>query len=482
MLFAYYDIESDSGSFFKASCLSISGVLCSDKFEIIEKFTFLSRPRKSRPLEIDAMLINGLDLDELAKQDTYGVMLQKLVDKFTEWKNKGAIFVGYNNHNYDSQLINTSLFVNLRWPYLTSGGNGQFDLLPAVRAASVFAPNSIAYELNDKGLPIFKLASVCKVNNIDTGTSHNSMSDTLSTLYLGSLLSNKAPEVFKSSLLLRNKVAVKPHLDNNPIVCWMEAWRVAKIYCGTSLGEGVFPGWFLMYDLRKNPEELLSILKDTETLGKALEGSPKFIRVCKSSRSPLLMSKEYALKDDIYKELGMKELENRQKIINKNKEEILNRIKLIQQSKFDEKNDHDQRELEPEQMIYKLNVGMEERKVMDAFNLADSTQEKKKLFNMFKRDEIKTLAEMVIYEEHNEEEFIKILSKKDYKKIKKRIAKIILNPDGDASVFTNIPQQFARLDTLKVQAENEEDNEKMKQLEKLDRYLINMQADYERYV
>ena len=74
------------------------------------------------------------------------------------------------------------------------------------------------------------------------------------------------------------------------------------------------------------------------------------------------------------------------------------------------------------------------------------------------------------------------MSKKDYKKIKKRIAKIILNPDGDASVFTNIPQQFARLDTLKVQAENEEDNEKMKQLEKLDRYLINMQADYERYV
>ena len=53
----------------------------------------------------------------------------------------------------------------------------------------------------------------------------------------------------------------------------------------------------------------------------------------------------------------MKELEKRQKIINKNKEEILNRIKLIQQSKFDEKNDHDQRELLPEQMIYKLNLG-----------------------------------------------------------------------------------------------------------------------------
>ena len=227
--------------------------------------------------------------------------------------------------------------------------------------------------------------------------------------------------------------------------------------------------------------EIMNVLNDTDALRKELDASPKWLRTIKANRAPLLMDKKNALLDDTYKNIGMKELENRQKIINKNKEEILNHIKLIQQSKFDEKNDHDQRELLPEQMIYKLNP-MEEQKVKDAFNLADSTQEKKKLFNMFKRDEIKTLAEMVIYEEHNEEEFIKILSKKDYTKIKKRIAKIILDPDGDASVFTNIPQQFARLDTLKIQAENDEDNEKMKQLEKLDKYLINMQSDYERYV
>ena len=56
---------------------------------------------------------------------------------------------------------------------------------------------------------------------------------------------------------------------------------------------------------------------------------------------------------------------------------------------------------------------------MDAFNLAETNDEKKKIFNKFKRDEIKTLAEMVIYEEHTEEDFIKILSKRDYTRIKK---------------------------------------------------------------
>ena len=144
--------------------------------------------------------------------------------------------------------------------------------------------------------------------------------------------------------------------------------------------------------------------------------------------------------------------------------------------------ENDQRKLEPEQMIYKLNPSIEERKLMNAFNLAETNDEKKKIFNKFKRDEIKTLAEMVIYEEHTEEDFIKILSKRDYTRIKKRIASFILNNDGDASVFTNIPAQFARLDTLKLQAENDEDNEKMKKLIKLDKYLFNMQSNYEKYI
>ena len=73
-------------------------------------------------------------------------------------------------------------------------------------------------------------------------------------------------------------------------------------------------------------------------------------------------------------------------------------------------------------------------------------------------------------------------SKKDYTKVKKRIANFILASDGDESVFTNIPKQFARLDTLKIQAEEDDDNKKMKKLEQLDRYLQNIQNDYERYI
>ena len=41
--------------------------------------------------------------------------------------------------------------------------------------------------------------------------------------------------------------------------------------------------------------------------------------------------------------------------------------------KLDEKKEHDQRKLEPEQMIYSLNARADERKIMDAFNLLKIT-------------------------------------------------------------------------------------------------------------
>ena len=54
MMFAWFDIESDSGACGKASVLQISE-RSNDNFQILDEFT-LSADQKSRPLEVDAML------------------------------------------------------------------------------------------------------------------------------------------------------------------------------------------------------------------------------------------------------------------------------------------------------------------------------------------------------------------------------------------------------------------------------------------
>ena len=69
---------------------------------------------------------------------------------------------------------------------------------------------------------------------------------------------------------------------------------------------------------------------------------------------------------------------------------------------------------------------------------------------------------------------------RDYKRVKKRVGKLILDTSDTPSPFTKIPAQLARIDTLRVISEKNEDDEKMKQLDELNKYLEDMMNDYEK--
>ena len=187
-----------------------------------------------------------------------------------------------------------------------------------------------------------------------------------------------------------------------------------------------------------------------------------------------------ALLDESYKTLGMSELKKRYNLLKKHKDELSSRIRDIVEEQYSEKQEFNQEELQPEEKIYSLNPSNEERNLMTQFNQDNTSQEKKRIFNLFKRDDVKILAEMKLFDDNdgNEDKFCEILSKRDYKRIKKRIATNILDMSDKPSPFTKIPTQQARLDTLRVIAEKNEDHEKMKQLDSFDKYLEEMKLFY----
>ncbi len=480
-LATWFDCESDAGSALKATCLSVSWITCdlNNNFKIIEDLsgTLNSRFKNSRPFEVDAMLAHNIPIKNIENQKlSNGELIDEWDKAFKNLSDKNTIFVGYNNQNYDNLLLQNSLFINLKFPYITS--KQQFDLLPAVRACSVFAPNALKYELNAKGNLSFKLQAMLRANGLTTEKAHDSYHDTLSTLKLGKLLNNKAPEVFSAALELRRKADVLPKIKKEDIFCWHEAYFKTTIYCGTYLGESIFPGWYYLYDFRKNPEEVLSL--DMQSLKEAISKSKKWIRTLKSNRAPIIMKKEMYELDEEYKTLGMPEIRKRYNLLKKHKEEFANKIRLIQKESYDDKKQFDQTELEPEEKIYSLNVTNEERNLMSQFNLNNNPKERKNIFNRFTRDDVKTLAEMKVFDNYDEEEFCKIFSLRDYKRIKKRVGKLILDTSDAPSPFTKIPAQLARLDTLRVITEKNEDDAKMKQLDELNKYLENMMNDYEK--
>ena len=85
---------------------------------------------------------------------------------------------------------------------------------------------------------------------------------------------------------------------------------------------------------------------------------------------------------------------------------------------------------------------------------------------------------MKLFDDYEEDGFCEILTRRDYRRVKKRIAENILDMSDKPSPFTKIPTQQARLDTLRIVAEKNEDYEKMEQLNSLDKYLEKMKFNF----
>ena len=480
--YTWYDMEADSGSAVKATCLSCSYVTVDSNFKTIEEGTFNSRLRKSRAFEVDAMLAHSIPIKKIQSEElSNGELVDNLEAKFTELAKKGTVFVGYNSSGYDQILLNHMLHLNLKWPYITS--KEQFDLLPAVRAASVFEPKALNYLTNFKGNTSYKLQDMIKANNIKSEVAHDSLWDTRATKDLGHLLFKNAPEVFNASIALRKKEDVLSRIKDD-IFCWNEFFFAkAKVFCGCYLGSTIYPNWHYLFDLRQSPEEIVSIMNNRDELKKRVETSPRFIRICKGNRSPIIMGKENAFNiEEDYKALGIKEIERRYNYLKKHREELSVRLRDLANEKIEEKNQFEQERKLPEENLYGLVINNDERKVMRDFNQAKEVSDKKKVFINFKHEDIKTLAEMKMYEDLTEDDFCKVLSKKELNKIKKRIANYLLDKSDSYSPFTKIPEQLSRLDTLKLHAENDKDDNKSKKLQELDDYLVGMMNDYEKYI
>jgi len=212
-LFTYFDCESDAGAAQKATCLSVAAVTVDENFKIVDQWKINSRFRASRAFEVDAMLAHNIPVEVIEKEKlSNSELVDEWEKRFKALAEKGTIFVGYNSMNYDNILLQNSLYINLKWPYITN--KEQFDLLPAIRAASVFAPGALNYELNEKGNTSFRLQSMLSANGIETKGAHDSLYDTIATKDLAQKLFEKAPDVFNASIALRKKVDVLPKIKD----------------------------------------------------------------------------------------------------------------------------------------------------------------------------------------------------------------------------------------------------------------------------
>lgn len=181
----------------------------------------------------------------------------------------GTIAVGFNNVRFDDEFLRHTLWRNFHDAYEWSwaGNRSRWDILDLVRMTRALRPEGIEWPVDDDGAPTNKLELLSKVNNLTHLHAHDALSDVEATIQVAKLIKEKQPKLFDFLLKLRDKKEVAKVVnleDPQPFV--YSSGRFGKAVDFTSIAfpiaPGQTPGTVLVYDLRYDPSEFVSLSKD----------------------------------------------------------------------------------------------------------------------------------------------------------------------------------------------------------------------------
>jgi exodeoxyribonuclease-1 len=158
-----------------------------------------------------AMLTNK-KIDLFNSNTSHYQMMKDLQSQWKQWSAQNpAIFITYNGHAFDEELIRRQFFWNLLEPYTTNtNGNGRLDLMLMIHNIAAFFSSEISMPLFDGGPGIsYKLEHLAQEHGIDAGDAHDAIADCNLMIDLCKIIQSKLPEVFQSFINISTKPGVK---------------------------------------------------------------------------------------------------------------------------------------------------------------------------------------------------------------------------------------------------------------------------------
>ena len=173
-----------------------------------------------------------------------------------------ALFIGYNSLQFDEHLLRQAFYKSLHPPYLTNtNGNSRTDALRMVQAASLFAPDALAFPTGNDGQLVFKLDQVAPINGFAHEHAHDAIADVEATIFLCRRLMESAPDLWSAFMRFSQKAAVCDHVVSEPIFCLSDfyfgapySWLVTVIGANPDNNSE-----FYAYNLSIEPESLIDL-------------------------------------------------------------------------------------------------------------------------------------------------------------------------------------------------------------------------------
>jgi len=465
----FYDFETCSSNVSYGQIIQVAAVLVNDNFQELDRYEARCKLSPGVVPEAMALLVNKTTPKMLKETNlSHYQMVRQMTGKFKQWKN--STFIGYNSINFDEEFLRRTLWKNLEYPYLTNtNGNERGDLFSLARACHLYYPNCIKTPISDKNNPVFKLDKLAPMNGIKHEDAHSAISDVLATIEIAKLLSKKAPNVWKASLMTTNKEKSFQLIQNEELFC------TDFFYYGKSVPFVLtfvcqHPQWKypMCFDLKADPNFYFNL--SAHELKKELDKKPKVIRTIKHKKHPIIMNSSYGLNFDSYKQLGIKKLKERAKLIRKNKEFSKKVAAILDDDARNRQELESQEDVYAEESIYKQFTSDHDNKIMPEFHNAD-WKDKFSVIQKFKDKRMQYFGKKILYEESPQS-----LPKNEYNLVHKEVATRILSTNEEK--WNTIPRTYNEIDTLRNKFKD--DDNKLKALDDINSFIEDMEKNYQK--
>ena len=181
------------------------------------------------------------------------------------------------------------------------------------------------------------------------------------------------------------------------------------------------------------------------------------------------MNSSYGLNFDSYKQLGIKKLKERAKLIRKNKEFSKKVAAILDDDARDRQESESQEDVYAEESIYKQFTSDHDNKIMPEFHNAD-WKDKFSVIQKFKDKRMQYFGKKILYEESPQS-----LPKNEYNLVHKEVATRILSTNEEK--WNTIPRTYNEIDTLRNKFKD--DDNKLKALDDINSFIEDMEKNYQ---
>ncbi len=471
-----YDTETTNSTIW-GSIIEFGAVVVDKNLKEIGKLNIRGRMPEGEVPSAKALLVNSTSIDLLTKGNYSHYDFLGAVENFFS-KCAPAMFMGWSNLNFDRRMFHFNFFKGNRYPYAThSSPNSEHDGLHIARAAQTLNSETLKTELTEAGNPSLALESLSRMQGFDTSSSHTAYVDAQNSLQVLRIIKDKHKENWETFLKTSTKTSVETFLKDEGIYSIFENVKGRNMmYLTSTLHPNhcfhpSYASWGYVWDLRRDPEPLLNLpVNQLRDIFKKY--SPKALRVLKTNKAPVILDKEFALKQKPYLDLDLETIKKRAQMIRKS-ENFCKNIQIINREAAEEKEQtKTQEDLLPEETLYEKFIPNKDTALFKTWH-SSSWEDKLRLLDKFQDKRCSWFGQKIIYQEAPQ-----ILPPDLYKNIKSEIARRILSKNKEK--WQTVNMAYTEIDYLRDQASNRDDEEELKKLDEINQFIMSIEKKYER--